>query len=57
MGRTFYGVIGSGVVNLEKVPPPAGERIVTTTRFVSYVLKVDLAKSCEPMKEQDLNCI
>ena len=32
IGRTFYGLIGSGVYGLSPVPPPADQRIVTTTR-------------------------
>jgi len=32
VGRTFYGLIGSGVYGLSPVPPPADQRIVTTTR-------------------------
>jgi len=32
IGRTFYGLIGAGVFGLSPVSPPAGQRIVTTTR-------------------------
>jgi len=32
IGRTFYGLIGAGVYGLTPVPPPAGQRIITTTR-------------------------
>ena len=33
LGRTFYGVIGAGVVGIQKINPPSGEsKICTTTR-------------------------
>ena len=32
IGRTFYGLIGAGVFGLSPASPPAGQRIVTTTR-------------------------
>ena len=32
LGRTLYGVVGSGVRGIERVLPPADKRIVTTTR-------------------------
>jgi len=32
LGRTFYGLVGSGVFGLDRVLPPADRRIVTTTR-------------------------
>jgi len=32
VGRTFYGLVGSGVYGLTRVLPPADQRIVTTTR-------------------------
>jgi len=32
LGRTFYGLIGAGVFGLIPTSPPAGQRIVTTTR-------------------------
>lgn len=48
LGRTFYGVLGAGVVNLEKVKAPAGERIVTTTRSHSTGLISDVVNSVSP---------
>jgi len=32
LGRTFYGLVGTGVFGLTPVSPPVGKRIVTTTR-------------------------
>ena len=32
LGRTFYGVVGGGVVGLTPAAPPPDKRIVTTTR-------------------------
>jgi len=32
LGRTFYGLVGSGVYGLTPVPPPPGKKIITTTR-------------------------
>jgi len=32
IGRTFYGVVGSGVYGLTRVLPPSDKKIVTTTR-------------------------
>jgi len=32
LGRTFYGMVESGVFGLNPSPPPQGQRIVTTTR-------------------------
>jgi len=32
VGRTFYGLIGSGVYGLKRVLPPSDQRIVATTR-------------------------
>ncbi|XP_023335850.1 3'(2'),5'-bisphosphate nucleotidase 1 [Eurytemora carolleeae] len=32
IGRTFYGLVGGGVVGLNPIPPPEGSRIVATTR-------------------------
>ncbi len=53
LGRTFYGVVGAGVFNLEKVSPPEGERIVTTTRLIdiyiilnSFILSFDMLSQC-----------
>lgn len=32
LGRTIYGVVGSGVKGIDRVLPPKDERIVTTSR-------------------------
>ena len=32
LGRTFYGLVGAGMHGLTPVPPPVGQRIITTTR-------------------------
>jgi len=32
LGRTFYGLVGTGVFGLTRVLPPADKRIITTTR-------------------------
>jgi len=48
MGRTLYGIVGSGVRGIEKVPPPAGQRILTTTRSHGTGLINDTAEACKP---------
>ncbi len=48
MGRTLYGVVGSGVRGIDKVAPPAGQRILTTTRSHGTGLINDTAEACKP---------
>ena len=48
MGRTLYGIVGSGVRGIEKTPPPAGQRILTTTRSHGTGLINDTAQACKP---------
>jgi len=48
LGRTFYGIVGSGVYNLTKIPPPEAGRIVTTTRSHSTGLISDVVNSVAP---------
>jgi 3'(2'), 5'-bisphosphate nucleotidase len=48
MGRTLYGVVGTGVRGIDRIPPPAGQRIVTTTRSHGTGLINDTADACKP---------
>ena len=48
LGRTLYGVVGSGVRGIERVLPPAGQRIITTTRSHGTGLVNDCAEACNP---------
>lgn len=53
IGRTFYGLVGSGVFGLEPASPPEGRRIVTTTRSHSTGLVqdcLDIIKADEVLK-------
>jgi len=48
LGRTLYGVVGTGVRGIERTLPPANERIVTTTRSHGTGLINDSAEACKP---------
>ena len=48
LGRTIYGVVGTGVSGIERVLPPADKRIVTTTRSHGTGLVNDCAEACKP---------
>jgi len=48
LGRTFYGLVGSGVYGLQPSPPPQGSRIVTTTRSHSTGLVQDCLDILHP---------
>ena len=48
MGRTLFGIIGSGVKGIERSDPPADQRIVTTTRSHGTGLVNDCAEACKP---------
>ncbi len=48
LGRTIYGVVGSGVRGIKRVLPKAEERIVTTTRSHGTGLINDSAEACKP---------
>ena len=47
LGRTFYGVIGGGVIGIDKVPPPEG-KICTTTRSHSNKLVNSALEAVKP---------
>jgi len=48
LGRTFYGIVGSGVRGINPVPPPQGQRIVTTTRSHGTGLVADSLEILKP---------
>jgi len=48
LGRTFYGLVGCGVVGLTPKSPPEGKRIVTTTRSHSTGLIKDALDILQP---------
>jgi len=48
LGRTFYGLVGAGVHGLQSIPPPQGQRIVTTTRSHGTGLVADSLEILKP---------
>lgn len=48
LGRTFYGLVGAGVGGISHQAPPAGERIITTTRSHGTGLIQDTLDLLEP---------
>jgi len=51
LGRTFYGIVGAGIGgDLNPVPAPENERIVTSSRSHSTGLVNEVIQSCNPTK-------
>lgn len=51
MGRTLYGIVGTGVHGIERCVPPADKRIVTTSRSHGTGLVNDTIACCKPTDE------